>query len=814
MVSNRAPGEMPPSGFIRVSWQGGEALIPDLVTVALHRVAFRRQLERIALARWGEPVLYNRNNSEFLSLQAWVGAPGRRGTSQELSNILRRADRLLLLGGPGSGKTTALERLAWEFCAGSEPIIPLWLPLINYTGQKLVDWVRESLQSTELLGLKNQRTLEAFLAQSPARCLFLVDGLDEAPIELQDRLMSELYDNLRLYPRHPVIITGRIADERWWTLREAMTQVAILQPFEPSAVQRYLTAYLGQKGTAFYQQLNNRMQVMAQSPLGLKLLTDVAAEGIVPQNQGDLYAQWVARQARTETNRKMDSQLPLNWKQQALADLAYHLTQTQRRACSHEEAETVIANRHGVERARDLLGACLRQKLLEKINLIHFAPHPALQDYFTAQALHERWNGSKLELPEGKRWEEPLIQLTGLMKNPERLISGLLNENPWAAWWCIEESRSINPAIRTGAMDKMRTALPTLTKLRSERALPFLWLAGAQAEESTAKDRLPQTGKLLWWGDVAPELWPVLSLEEKQRVISVLATSPTPQTIKRLFWIAGDENSDVSQAAVQTLIKLGPAIRPQALSLARYSDPGGLAYLSALIGIPVVWVPPGPFLMGSSKKDKSAGNDEMPQHVLTLPGYWIGQGPVTVNQFWNFVAHTGYSWPYIKEQLGPEYPVTHVTWQEAALYSSWLGAHTGFLISLPSEMEWEKAARGTDGRAYPWGQHLPDPTRCNFHNQVGHATPAGRYSPQGDSPYGCMDMAGNVWEWIRTPDQAYPCEEDSWQPAFVAGDIRLVRGGSFATMGRTLRCANRGRERPEHRSKTLGFRIVIKDNPS
>jgi formylglycine-generating enzyme required for sulfatase activity len=137
------------------------------------------------------------------------------------------------------------------------------------------------------------------------------------------------------------------------------------------------------------------------------------------------------------------------------------------------------------------------------------------------------------------------------------------------------------------------------------------------------------------------------------------------------------------------------------------------------------------------------------------------------------VADAGYKAPqYWNEKRPPaelaDHPVVYVNWDDAQAYCQWAG------LRLPTEEEWEKAARGMDGRQYPWGNRPPDDKLCNFNQNVKTTTPVGRYSPQGDSPYGCVDMAGNVREWT---DSRY-------------GRIKLwrvLRGGSFRNEASWLR---------------------------
>ncbi|WP_141508656.1 formylglycine-generating enzyme family protein, partial [Candidatus Chloroploca asiatica] len=201
-------------------------------------------------------------------------------------------------------------------------------------------------------------------------------------------------------------------------------------------------------------------------------------------------------------------------------------------------------------------------------------------------------------------------------------------------------------------------------------------------------------------------------------------------------------------------------------------------------------VPAGPFLMGSSEKDRMAHDDEKPQHTLTLPDYWIGTTPVTNAQFRPFVTGDGYTnpvywtrvgWAWREQEKivtprwwndstwnGAQHPVVGVSWFEAVAYCRWLSAQTGHAFRLPTEAEWEKAARGLDGRIWPWGNAW-ETGRCNS-NEAGHkrTTSVGQY-PTGASSYGVLDMAGNVWEWCATRyDKSYSYQmEDEWQAAYL-----------------------------------------------
>ncbi|MBP1468316.1 SUMF1/EgtB/PvdO family nonheme iron enzyme [Candidatus Chloroploca sp. M-50] len=229
----------------------------------------------------------------------------------------------------------------------------------------------------------------------------------------------------------------------------------------------------------------------------------------------------------------------------------------------------------------------------------------------------------------------------------------------------------------------------------------------------------------------------------------------------------------------------------------------------------LIHIPAGPFLMGSSAADGMAYADEKPQHTLMLPDYWIGKTPVTNAQFRPFVEGDGYtnpaywtkeSWAWREQEEivtprwwndstwnGAQHPVVGVSWFEAVAYCRWLSAQTGHEFRLPTEAEWEKAARGTDGRIWPWGNTW-EHGRCNS-EEAGHkrTTPVDQY-PTGASPYGVLDMAGNVWEWCATKSgKSYPYQwEDEWQAAYLEADkVRRIRGGSWYSKKENVRASYR-----------------------
>ncbi len=229
-----------------------------------------------------------------------------------------------------------------------------------------------------------------------------------------------------------------------------------------------------------------------------------------------------------------------------------------------------------------------------------------------------------------------------------------------------------------------------------------------------------------------------------------------------------------------------------------------------------VTIPAGEFTMGSDKtKDKKADDNELPQHRFYLPDYHITRVPVTNAQYKQFVAAESYEPPSHWEKgeipQGKEnHPVVYISWQDAQAFCAWAGVH------LPTEAEWEKAARGTDGRIWPWGNALPDKERCNFNGNVGDTTVVGNF-PKGSSPYDVLDMAGNVWEWTRTLwgqnvgklDFGYPYNANDGREDPADVGRRVVRGGSFVDIGYSVRCACRALDSSDNRYSGIGFRVMF-----
>ncbi|MCB1669788.1 MAG: SUMF1/EgtB/PvdO family nonheme iron enzyme [Gammaproteobacteria bacterium] len=241
----------------------------------------------------------------------------------------------------------------------------------------------------------------------------------------------------------------------------------------------------------------------------------------------------------------------------------------------------------------------------------------------------------------------------------------------------------------------------------------------------------------------------------------------------------------------------------------------------------MVEIPAGEFLMGSDPSvDRQAYENErwsatQRQGTVTLPDYYIGRFEVTVGQYAAFVQATGHAYLPSALSANPDYPVANVTWTDALAYCRWLQnqlldsertptglrelLRAGWTVTLPTEAEWEKAARGSDGRLYPWGNRLQEGF-ANFGSSA--SRPVGSYDCP-DCSYGLSDMSGNVWELTRSPLQPYPYSSKDDFDSLDGDALWVMRGGSYADGPANIRAAVRGGVDPGVRNDTIGFRLVL-----
>jgi formylglycine-generating enzyme required for sulfatase activity len=656
--------------------------------------------------------------------------------------------------------------------------------------------------------------------------LLLLDGLDEVPEADQHRaqVKSAVEQFATLFPKVRILVTSRIyAYQRQdWKLR-GFTEAG-LAPFSAAQIRAFVERWYAHVGPARGLSANDirgqtlllndairrnpHLSELAVRPLLLTLMASLHAwrQGKLPNQREELYAddvellldQWESRKLMRQPDGTYEITEPsvAEWLrvdrvavQQALNRLAFeaHRDQPHPVGTADIPQATLVSALMGLnpnldpDRRPARLLEFLRDRagLLEPRGVgIYAFPHRTFQEYLAACHLTERDdfpnNIADLLRADPNRWREVTLlagakAVRGAVAYAWLLADALCPEAP-------PDQRRADESGYWGAL----LAAQVLTENRSLR--------------STIAERNPPKVEHI-------RQWLVCTLRHG-------ALSPV----------------DRAQAGDALAIIGDPRFRADAWHLP--DEP--------LLGF--VEIPAGSFLMGSLPEDKNAVSYENPQHPVTLPTYYMARYPTTVAQFRAYVHATGYE-PQNEGSLRglPNHPVVYVTWYDALKYCDWLTERLrdwdgtpeplasllrreGWYVTMPSEAEWEKAARGTDGRIYPWGNDL-DPNRANYEDtSIGAVSAVGGF-PYGASPYGIEDLSGNVWEWTRSlwgrksmrPDFTYPYKPDDGREHREAPRhiVRVLRGGAFSSPLRVVRCAYRDWLGPLSSGRRLGFRVVV-----
>ncbi len=489
---------------------------------------------------------------------------------------------------------------------------------------------------------------------------------------------------------------------------------------------------------------------LGRNPYMLVMLAQVyaAKAGELPQNRGDLFAAFVD----TLLAREQKLTDPTRWPgteqlRSAMAHLAWSMQVAGERGTAMERVWALARLAEVCEPAQALYLCASASLLDDSGGTVRFV-HQLLQEYFVAQAMQEQLAGSE-DLQ--RYWPDGWTKPSGWEETFVLLAGMAVDTTP-----LVRRLLDANPALAARCIAQS---------------------GGQQPDEAT--------------------------IEAVQQRLIALATSVRAPVAERNA--AGDALNHVGDP------RPGVGVRAD--------------------GVPnIVWCPvrAGEFIMGNTKQtDPEAYDSEMPQQRPTLEAFEISRYPITNAQFDAFVEDGGYTaqwrrcwtetgWQWKGERRGPDkhggvfnlpnHPVVMVTWYEAVAFCYWLSQKLGRRTGLPSEAQWERAARHTDGRRYPWDAKLA-PDHCNYYDTgVGTTTAVGIF-PKGASQCGALDMSGNVWEWCLTKwRDNYESRSDDG----LEGNItRVVRGGSFLNYARPVRCAVRYRYGPSRRRRFCGFRVVV-----
>ncbi|MBN1605833.1 MAG: SUMF1/EgtB/PvdO family nonheme iron enzyme [Polyangiaceae bacterium] len=361
--------------------------------------------------------------------------------------------------------------------------------------------------------------------------------------------------------------------------------------------------------------------------------------------------------------------------------------------------------------------------------------------------------------------------------------------------------RGIRPWLDEEALRPGRSWLDDLEKILGSVTSAALLLGPGELGPWQEREMRVLVGQLVRRGlPVIPVLLPGASdgkvpllLEDLTRVD--LRSGVTREGVDRLVWgIRGEA--------------VGAAVAEAAVGLAETS-------LELPTGIRVLHVPGGRFEMGADDMSER----ERPVHRVRVSPFWLAETPVTNRQYEQFVKATGHRAPALwgrKSFARPEQPVVAVTWHDAVAFCEWVGKESGRPVVLPTEAQWESAARGAEGRKYPWGDQEPDKTRAWFGQS--YKTGPGEVGslPAGRGPFGHLDLAGNVWEWCRDvwDSDAYAkrakAKQEVVDPEVTGkGDMRCLRGGCFISDAQFLRSAFRNWNLAEDWYWSIGLRVAL-----
>ncbi|NLF78994.1 MAG: SUMF1/EgtB/PvdO family nonheme iron enzyme [Chloroflexi bacterium] len=683
--------------------------------------------------------------------------------------------QLVVLGDPGCGKTTTLWRIAADYAKRAEKDEAAPLPVFVRLGQLKPEQSLEALILEQLGDLgPHYHTL-----LGEKRLALLLDGLNELPAQNRSAKAREVKVLVERCQRDGMVtvVTCRELDFVG-DLRLDMPQHVTIEPLDPVRIRTFVNNYIQEPpeaGDTLFWQLAGEDARKRWQDFARHVGDDPAIfwrkERAHPRSMltlaGTPYMLYMMTQVFTRRGelpqnrgrlfqqfvdflllkRERLSEAVVEVLKKQLAELAYQMQAWGALGTSVNRADALA-----VLGDEQRLYQAQSANILSGTDAIRFT-HQLLQEFFAAHKLDREMHAGKAasEYWPPDRWWEP----TG---------------------W--EETAIL--------------------------------LAGLYSDDCTPV--------LEWLRDANPELAARCVLESGAHTPDPIAVELRSRWVSRMF---GDEYAPV-RAAVG-----------RAGGLAGDPRPGVGLHLDGVPDIDWVEIPAGEFLMGSDKdKDPQAYDDEIPQQTVYLEAFNISRYPITYAQYAAFVEDDGYAndsywtaagreWRAEKEHPEaywndprwhiPNHPVVGVTWYEAHAFTRWLSVKLGLGISLPTEAQWERAARGTDGRIYPYGNEF-DPTKGNTDETGIRRTIAVGIFPDGASPDGVLDMSGNVFEWSVTKWRDNYLEPEDNEPVGTAR--RVVRGGSWITYQGLARCAYRGGNVPDYPIDNIGFRVVHAYSPS
>ena len=778
--------------------------------------------------------------------------------SLSIGQALVGHERLAILGGPGTGKTTLLAYLTLTYARGQaserlgleEKRLPVLVPLRQLKQVLDGDDGQNDAPDVEKLQLALKRvldgddgrdgisTLPAYLAKwytrlgmrprenffehalRDGRCLVLLDGLDEVADAAERRRMSEWVDGLvALYPNNRYVVTSRPPGYDSAPLSNGFTVLRI-RDFSAEEIRQFAAnwclavelAAQGEDNPTVRRRVreaagdlvaaieaNADIRKLAVNPLLLSIIALVHRyRATLPKRRVDLYAECVdVLLGHWDEAKGLVGRLSPGQTRAVLQPLALRMHQGNQRDVSRHQLEARIGELLPAVGGEEADAASFldevreRSGLLVEVGLDTYAfSHLTFQEYLCAREIvdNEEVRSLLLERAGDEWWQEVTLLYVGMAEATPFIDALLAGEDDEAgtqlllAGRCVAEAVQVREATREQVLRLLEGAFATCTGKRFMETGQVL--ADVAGEDSVdfflclAHDDPARRGAALWsLGQMGCQPNEALRERVLERIRAHLEEGALRQEAGLALVCAQDVGVDD-----QVLLD----------GLQRERSDVLLAALAQALDGRMIEIPAGEFLMGSEKRRVPVDAFQIDRYPVTNAQYkrFLDAKPEHPVPFVDSDWARPYNWDRPARTFPPDkagHPVVLVSWHDAVAYAGWAGKR------LPTEEEWEKAARSTDGREYPWGDQQPTPDLCNFGGNVDGTTSIGQYSPQGDSPYGCVDMAGNAWEWTASD---------------YGKNSKVLRGGAWGGLWGLVRAADRLRFAPGVRGSLVGFRCV------
>jgi formylglycine-generating enzyme required for sulfatase activity len=780
---------------------------------------------------------------------------------------------IVLTGQPGAGKTTLLDYLVLIFSGEIVHSLTTQIGALIPVYVRLRD-ISDTLSLHDLIITPNfiKNTPKGYFERllGKGKCFVLMDGFDEVLDEkTQKSTVTQIRQFVNTYPNNYILVTCRLAgwknqlpdfsvyevqqfdDENIFAfIREWYKEVLYskeisslgfnLLSSQKAAIENKVLAEANLQTMELINALHqsNDLLRVARNPLILSIITFLRYVGALelPKSRSWLYQRCLEilllELDIQDKDLVIENVPPLEDKLLVLKVIAFIFLEKGILELDTRYLEELVQSilpflKKGTITSALLQNIYERSGVLIKQSFSSYGfAHRAFQDYLAASYIVDTQKDELLiQHVSDEAWHEVILISIGLIKSSERtekVLEALMNSNQLngitLAGWSLGENVLIHAKLREEIRIKLLGQLA-----ETQQPNEFMSLSGALIANDfdTA---------LAWMKDVFISQDKIL----RSRILIFMKTIGTEHSkifLPMLSLLLGDKRLPIiSKARVAyTLAQVGAPIDQKikdALNYARQAEEPlrslatlALCELGYYTELGLIKVPEGEFIMGSHpQRDEDVRDNEQPQHRIHIPTFYISKHPVTVFEWKHFISTSGYQPKNMSSLAGRlDRPVSYVTWDEALIYAKWFG------MTLPSEAEWEKAARGIDGRIYPWGNtwngSLANTSESSIYRKwlslgIGRKafyTRVGYFSPKGDSPFGCSDMAGNVWEWTRSISKEYPYNPIDGRENMNNRNntIRILRGGSFVNNRETVRCAFRGGSEPNYYDKNIGFRIAV-----